>query len=113
MKSEIKFKHSCSKGCKEPSARCGYCLMQPIEDRFCFICNADLRNKVKVISYYHYPDIGEKDDNGPMCQPCAKKDLDIAHKQSMDGIELKEVSGKVREELNCYHKLFGRFYIKI
>ena len=62
----------------------------------CFICQKDITNSTKVISYYNYPDKiwdrikkdwdidFQKIFNGAMCSDCAKKDLEVAHKKAIN-----------------------------
>lgn len=94
----------------------------------CFLCNEDITNKVKCLSYSNFPDKAwdevQKDwvknyrelFNGVMCQECAKKDLETAHqKHNRKQIE-KEMQDKFDQQLKDmpkYYKLFGRIYIRL
>lgn len=94
----------------------------------CFLCDKDITDKVKCLSYHNFPDSAwdkaTKDwvknfkelFNGVMCQDCAKMDLEIAHQKHNRKQVEKEMQDKFDKQLKMmpkYYKLFGRIYFKM
>lgn len=93
----------------------------------CFLCQADITDKTKVLSYHCFPDSlwneagknwaedFKKLFNGVLCSDCAKKDLEVAHesyklqhaeyKQKIEKLELDLAAEKRKKRF----ALFARF----
>jgi hypothetical protein len=97
---------------------------------YCSICGKDITNEIKHFSNHLYKESfwNDKTDNYDMylegifdnciCAECAKKEMDLAHKKAtlkwrQAEEEAKTNNKELRKELSRFHKLFGRFYIKI
>lgn len=94
----------------------------------CFLCETDITDKEKVLSFHNFPDkLWDETTNNwdrdfrklfnrALCSECATKDLAAVHEQYKLKNHIKEWEDKLKKatyEVTRYRKLFGRFYIKI
>lgn len=76
----------------------------------CFLCEKDITNTWKIYSIH----LLREEANSPMCQECANKDFEIAHKRYAQQEEIKTLKRQLAEhrcpELpqSWLSKLFGK-----
>lgn len=85
----------------------------------CFLCEKDITDKIKVISYYRFPDkLWDEASknwarnfrelfNGCLCSDCAKRDFEAISEKTV-----AKYHAEWMNEIRSYKKLFGRIYIK-
>lgn len=94
----------------------------------CFLCEADITNKERSISFHNFPDKLWNDTiknwdrdfrklfNRALCAKCAQKDLDAAHEKHKLKSHRKEWVKELEQaqaETKRFYKLFGNLYIRL